>query len=70
MKLFEPITIRGVTIRNRIVMAPVFAGVGLRGRRAINYYVERARGGVGAIIVGATFTDVLGSEEAWGEQID
>jgi 2-enoate reductase len=53
--LFEPVTIGRVVIKNRIAMAPMGL-IGLTDRdgsptqRAINYYVERARGGVGLII--------------------
>ncbi len=54
-KLFEPITIGRVTIKNRIAMAPIgIVGLtspdGNPAQRAIDYYVERARGGVGLII--------------------
>jgi len=56
-KLFEPGRIGKLLIKNRIVMAPMLI-LGLTepdGRiseRAIDYYVERARGGVGLIITG------------------
>ena len=66
MKLLEPITIRGVEFKNRIVMAPMQVGVGMRGRRARNYYLERARGGVGTVIMAGTSVDVFASDEAWG----
>jgi len=66
MKLFEPITIRGMNLKNRIVMSPMLVGVGLRGRRARVYYAERARGGVGAVTAAGTFIDVFASDEAWG----
>jgi 2-enoate reductase len=56
-KLLEPIKIGQVEIKNRIAMAPmaVFRLVGPDGNlseRAIRYYLERARGGVGLIITG------------------
>lgn len=57
-KLFEPGKIGRLSIRNRIAMAPMLA-VGLAeldGRiseRCIDYYAERAKGGVGLIITGA-----------------
>ena len=54
-KLFEPIKIGSVEIKNRITMAPM--GVkgllnpdGSPGQRALDYYIERSRGGVGLII--------------------
>lgn len=65
MKLFEPITIKGVNFKNRIVMAPMEVGVGLRNPRAVAYYKERARGGVGAIITGAIAADFFALDEAW-----
>jgi 2-enoate reductase len=54
-KLFEPISIGKVTIKNRIAMAPMgILGLttpdGSPAQRAIDYYIERARGGVGLII--------------------
>jgi 2-enoate reductase len=56
-KLFEPVNIGRVVLKNRIAMAPMGL-VGLTDRegnllqRAIDYYIERARGGVGLIITG------------------
>ncbi|MGD0795462.1 MAG: FAD-dependent oxidoreductase [Dehalococcoidales bacterium] len=56
-KLFEPVKIGRVTIKNRIAMAPMgIVGLtnpdGNPGPRAIDYYIERARGGTGLIITG------------------
>lgn len=55
-KLFEPGRIGKVKIRNRIVMLPMgayFPGpTGEMSDRTRAYYVERAKGGVGLIIVG------------------
>jgi 2-enoate reductase len=56
-KLFEPIRISKVHVKNRIAMAPMgIVGLttpdGNPGPRAIDYYMERARGGVGLIITG------------------
>lgn len=56
-KLFEPVSIGKVTLKNRIAMAPMGI-VGLTNpdgsptQRAIDYYTERARGGIGLIITG------------------
>lgn len=55
--LFEPIKIGEVEIKNRVAMAPMsIKGLadldGSPGPRAIDYYLERARGGVGLIITG------------------
>lgn len=66
MKLFEPMNIRGVTFKNRIVMPPMQVGVGLRSARARAYYLERARGGAGAIIMAAASVDLFTRDEAWG----
>jgi len=54
-KLFEPVIIGKIEIKNRIAMAPMgIAGLlgsgGAPGPRAVDYYLERARGGVGLII--------------------
>ncbi|MDR3551942.1 MAG: FAD-dependent oxidoreductase [Clostridia bacterium] len=54
-KLFEPITIGKVEIKNRVAMAPMGAlGLvspdGCFTNRAVDYYVERAKGGTGLII--------------------
>ena len=51
-KLFEPITVGGVTIKNRIVRSP--HGTGLFGDDFIAYHVARAKGGVGMSTVSAT----------------
>jgi len=56
-KLFEPIKIGKVEIKNRIAMSPMhlFGLTTLGGafsQRAIDYYKERARGGTGLIITG------------------
>lgn len=57
-KLFEPISIGTVWIKNRIAMAPInnFRQMdpsrGTITQRCVEYYVERAKGGVGHIITG------------------
>jgi 2-enoate reductase len=58
VKLFEPGRIGKLSLKNRIVMAPM-GGLGLLlesdgtlSQRAIDYYVARAKGGVGLIITG------------------
>jgi 2-enoate reductase len=53
--LFKSINLGGVEIKYRIAMAPMGIGVltnidGSLGPRAIDYYIERIRGGVGLII--------------------
>ncbi len=58
-RLFSPITIGKVKMKNRIAMAPMgtFGLVhddGSYNQRAIDYYVERAKGGAGLIITSIT----------------
>lgn len=62
LKLFSPIKIGSITIKNRFAMAPM-GPLGLAdanggwNQRGIDYYVERAKGGTGLIITGVTFFD-------------
>jgi 2,4-dienoyl-CoA reductase-like NADH-dependent reductase (Old Yellow Enzyme family) len=65
--LFTPFKVKGLEIKNRIVMAPLQLSLGFRSRRSRAFYLERARGGVGAIILPATAVDILASDEAWGK---
>lgn len=61
-KLFTPIQVGSVTIKNRFSMAPM-GPLGLSdseggfNQRGIDYYTERAKGGTGLIITGVTFSD-------------
>ncbi len=50
MKLFEPIIINGLLIKNRIIMAPMCTNFDITSDRARSYYQKRANGGVGLII--------------------
>lgn len=64
-KLFEPISIGPMTLDNRVVMTAMHLNYTPGGEvtdRFINFYVERARGGVGLIVVGGAEID----EEASG----
>ncbi len=65
--LFTPFKIKGLEIKNRVVMAPLQLSLGFRSRRARAFYLERARGGVGAIMLPGTAVDILASDEAWGK---
>jgi 2,4-dienoyl-CoA reductase-like NADH-dependent reductase (Old Yellow Enzyme family) len=65
--LFTPFKIKSLETKNRIVMAPLQLSLGFRSRRTKAFYLERARGGVGAITLAATAVDILASDEAWGE---
>ncbi len=56
-KLFAPIKINKLEIKNRIAMAPMYAAGltepgGTYSQRAIDYFEERAKGGTGLIITG------------------
>ncbi|MHA1306160.1 MAG: oxidoreductase [Candidatus Heimdallarchaeota archaeon] len=64
MKLFEPIKINNVEIKNRIVMPGMETnfgdGKGGITEKNIKYFEERAKGGTGLIIFEATFFDKKG----------
>jgi 2,4-dienoyl-CoA reductase-like NADH-dependent reductase (Old Yellow Enzyme family)/thioredoxin reductase len=62
MKIFEPITIRGMEIKNRILMAPIATNYALRGNQSKHFYLERAKGGIGAVTLGATNMDAFFSD--------
>src|SRR5512140_1547946 len=57
-KLFQPVDVGGVTAKNRVVMAPMVTNFATDEdevtERQIDYYAERARGGVGTIVVEAS----------------
>lgn len=59
--LSKPITIKGISIRNRIVMPPMntnFAEAdGSVSERLTKYYVERGKGGAGLLIVSSAYID-------------
>ncbi|MFC1905063.1 hypothetical protein ACFLXT_04830, partial [Chloroflexota bacterium] len=56
-ELLSPITIKGMELRNRIVMAPMgtmfSTGDSFVSQRLKDYYGERAKGGIGLITVEA-----------------
>ena len=59
--LFEPFKIRNLEIKNRFFMAPMGISVidknGAYTNDAIEYYVTRAKGGIGLIITGANWVE-------------
>jgi 2,4-dienoyl-CoA reductase (NADPH2) len=64
IKLFEPITINGLTIKNRIVMpamALFYTSDYTFTDQYKSFYLERARGGVGLMITGPMAIDKVGS---------
>ena len=53
-RLFTPVTLRGRTLRNRIVFGAHTANMAVEGlptERHVGYYAERAIGGAGMIVV-------------------
>lgn len=60
--LFEPLRVGGKTLRNRIVMPPMVVVRGITTPEGIEWYGERARGGVGLVIVEATSVNRFGEE--------
>ncbi|MBS1257023.1 MAG: Metal reductase [Candidatus Scalindua arabica] len=62
-KLFEPIKIGKLEIKNRLAMSAMdlgFTSDGSINKRFIDFYVERARGGVGLIVVGGCYPEMTG----------
>lgn len=62
MKLFEPVQIGKMTVKNRIVMAPMGTqndGDGGYSTRTARYFEERAKGGTGLIITGRNASTTL-----------
>ncbi len=60
--LFEPLTMRGKVLRNRIVMPPMVVLRGLTTPEGVEWYGRRARGGVALVIVEATSVNRFGTE--------
>ncbi|MCP4252576.1 MAG: FAD-dependent oxidoreductase [Candidatus Scalindua sp.] len=62
-KLFESIKIGNLEIKNRLAMSAMdlgFTSDGSINKRFIDFYVERARGGVGLIVVGGCYPEMTG----------
>ena len=70
MKLFSPVQLGSLTLRNRIVFPPMstkFAAAdGTVTERMINYFEARARGGAGLITVEATYVHPSGNSFSRG----
>ncbi len=62
--LMQPLNIGGITVKNRLAVAPLGAFYVLQGSRgeyqenAVEYLTERARGGFGLIVMGNTIVDM------------
>lgn len=61
--LFEPITVKSMRLKNRVVFPPIATNYGLRNDRAREYYAERARGGAALVILQGTPTDPFASDK-------
>src|SRR5699024_2459217 len=73
--IFSPLTIKNMTMKNRIMMTPMGTNYGEQtGEMSflhINYYEERAKGGVGLIMVeNASVDSPLGSNGTTQIRID
>ncbi|MHA1466765.1 MAG: oxidoreductase [Promethearchaeota archaeon] len=64
VKLFEPLKIGNIEIKNRLVMAAMHLGYtydGFLNDKLLNLYEERAKGGVGLIILGGCQVEARGA---------
>ena len=65
-KLMQPFQLKNLQLRNRIVMSPMLSRLclpnGVVSQKLIDYYAERAKGGVGLIIVEYSYIDELESK--------
>jgi 2,4-dienoyl-CoA reductase (NADPH2) len=72
-RLFEPIRIGSMTLKNRLVMAPMESHLGNAdgsiGPELIAYYRERALGGVGLVVVEFTCVDGLDGFSSMAPQL-
>jgi 2,4-dienoyl-CoA reductase (NADPH2) len=74
MKLFDPISIRGMKIKNRVVSAAMAIGVTNLGvepetEKIISYYDDIAAGGAGTVIIGALSSAFIIADEKLGQAI-
>jgi len=72
MKIFEPVQIKGMTVKNRISMAP-FANMprgadGSVNEVTIRWYEERAKGGVGLIVAAPISVSTVRMDAATGQR--
>ncbi|GJQ59223.1 MAG: FAD-dependent oxidoreductase [Candidatus Scalindua sp. AMX11] len=62
-ELFEPINLGSIKVKNRLAMSAMdlgFTSDGSVNERFIDFYVERARGGVGLIVIGGCYPEMNG----------
>lgn len=66
--LFTPLTIKGVSLRNRVVLPPMNTNFaepdGSVSERFKKYYVERGKGGTGLLIVSSAYIDPTAKKRA------
>lgn len=60
--LFEPLTVKHLTLRNRIVCPPMVTNRGITTNDGVEWYRRIANGGVGLVIVEATQTARIGED--------
>ena len=72
--LFSPVTINTLTLKNRLIMSSMVtqyaASNGEVTDQMIHYYAERARGGVGLIMIEATYVERQGDSYKFGLGVD
>ena len=56
-KLLEPGKIGRLELKNRIILAPMGTIVGNLGPRGVEYFIERAKGGVGMLMCNIVVSD-------------
>lgn len=68
--LFKPLTIKGLTLRNRIITTAHAPGYD-EGRKPKDryqlYYTEKAKGGIGLVMFGGSTGVAIDSEAGWGQ---
>jgi len=61
--LFTPLKIKNLSISNRIIMPAMHLNLakdGFISKKLTDFYVERAKGGAGMLIVGGCYVDLYG----------
>ncbi len=70
-QLMQPYRLKNITLRNRIVMAPMLSRLcdpnGIVSPKLIDYYAARAKGGVGRVIVEYSYIDTKESKANQGQ---
>jgi 2,4-dienoyl-CoA reductase-like NADH-dependent reductase (Old Yellow Enzyme family)/thioredoxin reductase len=73
-KLFEPMKIGKMNLKNRLVMSPMGTFTpqqdGTESEEGMKYYEERARGGIGMIIVGSSFLNEMTAQGGYTLGLD